>query len=135
MGGERLDEALLDQPGVAGRVLGLDCQLDRAGRLGGQRSSRSRVSTPRSRDVGSLVVEVCPRSLPGPPVERLQVSQLQRRHGPATVAGAVDPPVVHADQVPVGGEPDVALQAVGTVDERLSVGAQRVLGCDSLAPR
>ena len=36
--------------------------------------------------------------------------------------------VVDADQVSVGGEPDVALQRVGALVERRDVGAQRVLG-------
>ena len=35
--------------------------------------------------------------------------------------------VVHADEVAVGGEPDVALERVGAVGERLDVGGERVL--------
>ena len=35
---------------------------------------------------------------------------------------------MHADQVSVGGQPDVALQPAGAGVEGLEIGAQRVLG-------
>lgn len=35
---------------------------------------------------------------------------------------------MHADEVAVGGQPDVALQGVGTVLDRLAVGGQGVFG-------
>ena len=56
-----------------------------------------------------------------------QVRELQRRHHPAPVAGAVDPAVVHADEHAVAGQPDVALEGVGAVVERRLEGLQGVL--------
>ena len=43
------------------------------------------------------------------------------------VAGPIDPSIVHAHQVPVGGEADVALQAVGALLDGQLVGGQGVL--------
>ena len=57
-----------------------------------------------------------------------QVGQVELGHHPATVRGAVDPAVVHADQVAVAGQPDVALQPVGALVDRPQVGAEGVLG-------
>ena len=47
---------------------------------------------------------------------------------------AVDPAVVHADEVAVGGEADVALQPLGALVQRLDVGAERVLSRDVAGP-
>ena len=65
--------------------------------------------------------------LPGAPVQALERGQLERGDAADAVGGAVDPPVVDADQVPVGGQPDVALEGVGALVDRAQVGLERVL--------
>ena len=114
---EQLHQATLDQPGVPGRVLGLDGQVDRpvvvarpppaaarrvstrrvcvvdarAPRRRGRPRGSSRTRSRARRAAASSIVETTPRPLRDP----------------------VDAAVVHADQVPVGGQPDVALEALG----------------------
>jgi hypothetical protein len=78
--------------------------------------------------VVAFVVEVGPRLLPGLEVPALELGQLQGRDDPAAAAGPVDAAVVHADQVSVGGQPDIALERVRAVGQRLLVRPQRVLG-------
>ncbi len=66
--------------------------------------------------------------VPGPEVQLLQAGQVQLADDAAAVGGAVDGAVVHADQVAVPGQPDVALQAVGAGVDGSQVGGQGVLG-------
>ena len=93
-------------------------------------SSRSRVRTrlrscavPLGRSRGSVAP-----ALPGAEVERRQLGELQGGDGAAAVGGAVDPPVVDADELAVRGQPDVALQGVRAVLDRLPVRGERVFG-------
>ena len=85
--------------------------------------------------VGRLVVEVGPRVLPRGEVELVELGELHVETSPRWLAGPAQVAVVEADQVAVGGEPDVALQPVGAGVERLEVGTEGVLGRASLAPR
>ena len=141
-------DGLLDPAGVARRVLGLDRQQDgprAAGdqvQQGGQGEDPARrigehvLAGPRLQaTIGEPALAQRPprraRALllgPGPEVMATQVGQgLGGDHAPA-VAGPVDPPIVHADEVPVGGEADVALQPVGALLDGQLVGGQGVLG-------
>lgn len=72
--------------------------------------------------------------LPGAPVEPLQLCQLQRGDDAGAVRGAVHRAVVNADQVPVGGEPDVALQPVRADLDGVQIGRERVLGLSVTRP-
>src|SRR4051794_25456791 len=65
--------------------------------------------------------------MPRAEVERVQLDQGLGADQAAAVARAIEPPVVHADQMTVPGQPDVALQPVGAVLHRAEVGAERVL--------
>jgi hypothetical protein len=65
--------------------------------------------------------------MPGAEVEGIQLGQRLGADQAATVAGAVEPPIVYADQVPVAGEPDVALQPVGAFVQRAQVRTERML--------
>ena len=92
-------------------------------------SSRSRVSS----RVSSRVRLAGRRSagaarVPRAEVQRVQLGQRPGADPAAAVAGAVQPAVVHADQVPVAGQPDVALQAVGALVEGAQVRGEGVLG-------
>ena len=94
-------------------------------------SSRRRVSRcPRSGSLsGDSVSPGRSAMLPRGPVELLEPGELQRRHDALAVGGAVDPAVVHADQVVVGGEPHVALDPVGA---RARTPCGRPAGCVGL---
>ena len=121
---QHLDQPALDEARVAGRVLGLDGQLHRPVVVAAVSSRRCRVSTP-SRS-GSRSGASSSRSAHGffqdGEVELGEVRELHRGdHG----LGAGRPPqvaVVDADQVPVGGQPDIALECVGALLERREVG-------------
>lgn len=70
----------------------------------------------------------CP---PLPSVPELQPPQIREGHGgddASSVGDKVDSTIVKADQLPVGTEPNVALQRVRSSRNRLPVGGQRVLG-------
>ena len=126
-------QPLLDLPRPAGRVLGLDRQLDRPARVATSSSSRSRVSTEvRSASSGRATrtgrAGSCGSLLPGAEVQLRQVGQFQGGDGAAAVGRTVDPAVVHADEMAVGGESDIALQGVGPVLDGFAVGGQRVFG-------
>src|SRR5262249_34221207 len=75
-----------------------------------------------------LVVEVGPRVLPRREVELVEIREVGRRDQPAVARRTPEVAVVHAHEVAVGGQPDVALEAVRAVVERGDVRAQRVLG-------
>lgn len=66
--------------------------------------------------------------LPGSEVEGGEVGQFQGGDGATAVGGAVDPAVVDEHEVAVGGEPDIAFEAVGAVFDGFPVGGQGVLG-------
>ena len=84
---------------------------------------------PRSGSDSGDSVSPAGGELPRGPVELLEVGELERGdHARAPFEVRFDPPVVHAHEVVVGGEPHVALDAVGPVVEGLAVGAQGVLG-------
>ncbi|CUR60319.1 hypothetical protein NOCA2740003 [metagenome] len=127
---QQLDEAPLDQAAVAGRVLGLDRQLDVAVIVGHRLQQLAQREDAAELDVAvlGLVVEVGPGILPGREVELVEVGQL---HGGHDALGRRRPPqvaVVDADQVAVGGEPYVALERLGAHVERLEVGPEGVFG-------
>ena len=122
---------LLDEPGVPGGVLGLDEQADRA--AGGEDHLEQSLQREHRRlgAVALLDEGVLRRRqvrVPGPEVEPPQVVEVELGDHAAPGRGPVDPPVVHADQVPVPGEPDVALQPVGAVLDGPQVRAEGVLG-------
>ena len=67
----------------------------------------------------------------GMPSAVIQFAQLRQRHladqsGP--VRRPVHPPVVHADQVAVAGQPHIAFDTVGALLQRQLIGGQGVLG-------
>ena len=66
--------------------------------------------------------------MPGAEVEPAQVVQVEVGDHAVPGRRAVDRTVVHADQVPVAGQPDVALQRVDPLVDRPQVRAERVLG-------
>ena len=127
---QQLGHPLLDQPAVPRRVLGLDRHLDRPVVVGHrleQLAQREHAVQLRVA-VGRLVVELGPRVLPRREVEPLEVLEVGRRDQPAPARRTPQVAVVHADQVAVRGEPDVALEPLGPGVQRRDVGAQRVLG-------
>jgi hypothetical protein len=131
---EHLRQPALDQRAVAGGVLGLDEDLDPPVGVRDQGQELAQRQQVRAvvplDDVGDLVVRrggLPLQLLPGPPVQPLELGQLQGRHEAAAVGGPVDAPVVHAHQVTVGGEPDVALERVGADLDGLEVGGEGVL--------
>ena len=79
-------------------------------------------------DVRGLVVEVRPRVLPRREVEVLELGELHRGDDPVAVCGTTQVPVVHADQVSVRGQPDVALERLGALVESRHVGTKGVFG-------
>ena len=124
-----LDQASLDEAGVARRVLGLDGEVDVpvvvADHLE-QPAQGQHLALVALGELG-LVVEVGPRVLPRRRVEVVELLQASSsRPRPRAFGGPVHPAVVHADEVAVGGQPDVALERVGTLVERLR---RRRRGC------
>ena len=139
---EHLDEGLLDQPAVAGRVLGLDEQahvaagvVDEAeqhlqgehptarpcGRPRRRRGRGCRRASARRPSRAGRCARTRSRAVPG-------VRRSSSLTDPAPVGGAVDGAVVHADQVPVAGHPDVALEPSAPPVDGPFVGGQGVLG-------
>ncbi len=135
---EQLDGALLDEAGVPRGVLGLDREADLA--LGVDHELEQPLEREHARarlvDDDRVGAERWPRGvdLPAAEVEPVEVVQGHDRDHAATVARAVDPPVVHAHQVPVGREPHVALERVGAVVDSLLVGGEGVLGSIGARP-
>ena len=129
---EQLDQPPLDQAGVAGRVLGLDRQVDRAVVVGARSPAAGAGSAPcrgRGSTVGSLVVELGPRVLPGREVQLVELGELHRGDHPAACcAGTPQVAVVDADQVPVGGRAGRRTRGLGALVQGGEVGAQGVLG-------
>ncbi len=127
---QELHQPLLDLSAPAGRVLGLDGELDGPPRVGDQ------LQEPFEGEDGGVLgvapVRALPRVLPRAEVERRKIGEFQAGNRPAAVGGAVDAPVVHADEVAVRGEPHIALQGVRPVLYGLHVGGEgvfrRVLG-------
>ena len=71
------------------------------------------------------------------PGTEFQLAKLsQRHHADQTGAGGrpVELAVVHADQVPIAGEPDVAFHAVGAFAQRQIVGGQGVFRAGRRGP-
>ncbi len=66
--------------------------------------------------------------LPGAEVQGGEIGELQGGDRAAAVGRTVDPTVVHAHQVAVGGEAHIALEGVRTVLDRFGVRGQGVLG-------
>ena len=127
---ELLDQPLLHQAAVPGRVLGLDGHLHATVvvRHGLQQLAQGQHPVQRLVADRRLVVELGPRVLPRRDVQLLELGELQGRDGVAPAGGTAQVAVVDADEVPVGGEPDVALEALGPGVECRDVRAQRVLG-------
>ena len=122
--------AALDEAAVAGRVLGLDRELhvpvvvgDRLQQLA-QRQHLADLGVA----LGRLVVELGPRALPRREVELVQLGEVHRRHEPGRRRRTPQVAVVDAHEVAVGGQPDVALERVRALVERLHVGGEGVLG-------
>ena len=67
------------------------------------------------------------RPLPGAGIEAADLRQRRRADRAGAFGGPAEGAVVHADQVAVGGEADVALDAVGPFGHRRFVGADGVL--------
>ena len=136
---QQLDDAPLDQPGVPRGVLGLDRDLDRPVVVGDrleQLAQRQHAVQLRVA-VGGLVVEVGPGVLPRREVELARGRRApSSRPRPRRLADAPQVAVVHADQVAVGGQPDVALERLGAGVERRRGRRARVCSAFSwLAPR
>ena len=134
---QQLQQPRLDLPRPAGRVLGLDRQLDMALRAGHQfeqplqgqhAAALGRVHLPVRRLIRVLEPPPLLLLLPRPEVQRRQVGELQGGDRAAPVGRTVDTPVVYADQMAVGGEADVTLQCVRPVLDGLPVGGQGVFG-------
>ncbi len=135
---EQVDQAALDQSAVPGRVLGLDVQLDALAvrRAPFERELQEPFQGQHGPPLGigldllpgRLQQRVALARLPRGEVQRLEVGQLEGREHTAPVAGAVDPAVVHADQDPVAGQPNVALEGVGTLFQGQLVRTEGVLG-------
>ena len=121
-----------DQPALDVGAVREGCLVSMSSRTGRSAartadSSRSRVSS-RARSGSGGKSESSGGPVPRGEVERVQLGQGARADPAASVAGAVEAAVVHADQVPVAGQPDVALQPVGALVERAQVCGEGVLG-------
>ena len=92
-------------------------------------SSRSRVSTEVCSAVSGQLLPVggLVAVLPGTEVQGGEFGELQGGDGAAAVGRTVDPAVVHAHEVAVGGQAHIALEGVRTVLDRLPVRGQCVL--------
>ena len=142
------DDGLLDPPGVPGGVLGLDGQEDGPRAAGDQVQERGKGQDP-ARIVGQHVLAgpgleppvgqpTLPQRTagrarsavlrPGLEVVLAQVGQRLGRHHPPAIARAVDPAVVDADEVPVSGQANIALQAISTLVYGQLIGGEGVLG-------
>jgi hypothetical protein len=121
---QRLDQAALHLGAVPGRVLGLDQQPDRPAAV--PHRFQQPVEGEQPGEVGQFLVGR-EAGMPRAEVQHVELGQRLAADQAAAVAGAVEPAVVHADQVAVAGEPDVALEAVRPVLEGAQVGTQGVL--------
>ena len=122
---EQLDEPALDQAGIAGRVLGLDGEVERPSGVRDELEEPLEGQHPTAVDAQRVGVDAV---VPGPEVELVELGQLEGRDDAAGVAGAVDPAVVDADEVTVGGQAYVALERIGARVDGPLVGGHRVLG-------
>ena len=99
-------------------------------------SSRSKVSTgvPRTAHPAhrrSMIRSIRggrPARVPGSEVQFLQLGEVAPADHAAPVTGPVQPPVVYADQVPVTGQPHIALEPVSALGDGAQVRRKRVLG-------
>ena len=53
--------------------------------------------------------------MPSAPIELLEFSQRHIADQTGASGGPVNPPIMHADKVPVEGESDIAFDAIGTL--------------------
>ena len=88
----------------------------------------SRVSTRAAESSSGSSSVRRPAGVPGAEVQLVELRQGVLADRATAVAGALQPAVVQADQVPVAGQPDVALQPVGALVDGAQVRAEGVLG-------
>ena len=129
-GPQDVHQRLLDVAAVARGVLGLDEGDDLLTGVdeGVEQAPQGEQVAALGVGLGQLGVAGAVRGPPRGPVEFLEKGQFQSRHHSAPVGGALDPAVVHTDEVVVSRQPHVALDPVGAVGERPVVRRQSVFG-------
>ena len=127
---QQREHLALHQRAVAHRVFGLDEQLHRPVPVQDQANQLVQCE-----QAGVAVGAVRPpAAVPGAPVQLLQLRQRHIADQAGAGRGAVHPAVVHADQVAVAGQPNIAFDAVGALPQRQFVGGQGVLGAVGRRP-
>ena len=113
----------LHQRAVADGVLGLDEELD--GPIPVQDEGNQVVEREQARVAVAAVR--APAGMPRPVVEFAQLRQCHLADQSGPVGRPIHPPVVHAHQVPVSGQPNIAFNTVGAFFEGQFIGGQSVL--------
>ena len=119
---EHLDKGELDESTSSGRMLRLDRQIERPAAVDGSLDQLLQ----REHAI-ALVARLTAAASPAAEVELGQVGELEFLDSTAAAGGAVDPAVMHTDEDTVTGQPDVALETVGTFGNRPAIGRERVL--------
>ena len=69
-----------------------------------------------------------PTAMPSAPIELLQLGQRHIADQTCSCRGAVNPSIVHADEMTIEGQPNVALNSIGAFLKSELVGGQGVFG-------